>query len=62
MALAKRANGKWTVGAPVALSVHVLFMSMGQRDAPRHTPCQQHTLSCALKPLTTLPLKTSSTH
>lgn len=60
MALAKRANGKWTAGAPVALSAHVLFMSRGRRDAPRHTPCQKHTLPCAPKPLSTLPLQTSS--
>lgn len=58
MALAKRANGKWTAGAPAALSAHVLFMSRGRRDAPRHTPCQKHTLPCAPKPLSTLPLQT----
>lgn len=55
MALAKRANGKWTTGAPAALSAHVLFMSRGRRDAPRHTPCQKHTLPCAPEPLTTSP-------
>lgn len=60
MALAKRANGKWTTGAPAALSAHVLFMSRGRRDAPRHTPCQKHTLSCTPEPLTTLPLQTTS--
>lgn len=59
MALAKRANGKWTVGAPAALSAHVLFMSRGRCDAPRHTPCQKHTLPYAQKPLTTLFLQTS---
>lgn len=60
MALAKRANGKWTVGAPAGFSAHVLFMSMGRRDAPRHTPCQKHTLSCAPEPLTTFPFQISS--
>ncbi|CAB1456663.1 unnamed protein product [Pleuronectes platessa] len=43
MALAKRANGKWTAGTPAAHAAHVLFMSRGRRDAPRHTPCQKHT-------------------
>lgn len=55
MTLAKRANGKWTTGAPAALSAHVLFMSRGRRDAPRHTSCQKHTLPAAPEPLTTLP-------
>lgn len=35
---------KWTAGAPAAHAAHVLFMSRGRRDAPRHTPCQKHTL------------------
>lgn len=62
MALAKRANGKWTAGAPAALSAHVLFMSRGRRDAPRHTPCQKHTLPCALEPLTTFPPQKTSAY
>ncbi len=60
MALAKRANGKWTVGAPAGFLAHVLFMSMGRRDAPRHTPCQKHTLPRAPESLTTFPFQTSS--